>query len=89
MLSKDQITNFEQDGFLVVKGLYNDNEVQAVRAWTEEVTNYPEVPGKYMMYFEQSKLEGNPRILSRMEDFEPYHKGFSQLFRDDKMKGNR
>ncbi|MFT7461612.1 MAG: hypothetical protein ACI909_004315, partial [Planctomycetota bacterium] len=63
-------------------------EMQAVTAWTNEVTNYPEVPGKYMMYFEQSKLEGNSRILSRMEDFEPYHKGFSQLFRDDKMKGN-
>ncbi len=33
-----------------------------------------------MMYFEQSKLDNNRRILSRMEDIEPYHAGFSELF---------
>ncbi len=88
MLTKEQLADFERDGFLVVKGLYDEDEMRNVRAWTEEVTRYPEVPGKYMMYFEQSKLDENKRILSRMEDFEPYHEGFSRLFNDEKMKGN-
>ena len=88
MLTKEQLTDFERDGFLVVKGLYDEDEMRNVRAWTEEVTRYPEVPGKYMMYFEQSKLDENKRILSRMEDFEPYHEDFSRLFNDEKMKGN-
>ena len=48
--------------------------------WTDEVTHYPEVVNKYMMYFEESKLEKGKRILSRMEDIEPFHKGFSELF---------
>ena len=88
MLTKEQLTDFERDGFLVVKGLYDEDEMRNVRAWTEEVTLYPEVPSKYMMYFEQSKLDENKRILSRMEDFEPYHEDFSRLFNDEKMKGN-
>ena len=88
MLSEDQLSDFKRDGFLIVRGLYDTDEMREITAWTDEVTSYPEVPGKYMMYFEQSKLEGKERILSRLEDFEPYHKGFSQLFNDEKMKGS-
>jgi 2-aminoethylphosphonate dioxygenase len=88
MLTKEQLSDFERDGFLLVKGLYNEDEMRDITAWTEEVTNYPEVPGKYMMYFEQSRLQGQQRILSRLEDFEPYHQGFSQLFNDARMKGS-
>ncbi|NKB37585.1 MAG: phytanoyl-CoA dioxygenase family protein [Gammaproteobacteria bacterium] len=87
MLSDKQLKDFERDGFLVVKALYDKNEMEDVLAWTEEVTNFPEVPGKYMMYFEKSSLDENQRILSRMEDFEPYHQGFSRLFNDERMKG--
>ncbi len=87
MLTEKHLSDFERDGFLIVKGLYDANEMQEITSWTEEVTSYPEVPGKYMMYFEQSKLNSEDRILSRMEDFEPYHTGFSQLFDGEKMKG--
>jgi len=87
MLNKQQLSDFERDGFLVVKGLYNKDEMRDITAWTEEVTSYPEIPGKYMMYFEQSKLDASDRILSRVEDFEPYHAGFSRLFNDERMKG--
>lgn len=88
MLSKEQLSDFERDGFVLVKGLYGKDEMRDISAWTEAVSNYPEVPGKYMMYFEQSKLDENLRILSRLEDVEPYHEGFSRLFHGDKMKGN-
>ena len=86
MLSEAQLNDFERDGYLLVRGMYNSEEMRDVLAWTKEVTNYPEVPGKYMMYFEQSSLD-KKRILSRMEDFEPYHEGFSRMFREEKMKG--
>lgn len=87
MLTNEQLTDFERDGFLVVKAMYDEDEMRNVLAWTEEVSNYPEVPAKYMMYFEQSKLDPEKRILSRIEDFEPWHEGFSRLFNDDRMKG--
>lgn len=87
MLTEQQLKDFERDGFLLIKGLYGANEMQEIENWTKEVTAYPEVPGKYMMYFEESKMSQGKRILCRLEDFEPYHAGFSHLFNEDKMKG--
>ena len=64
----------------MIRNLYDAEKMETITAWTDEVTNYPEVPGQYMMYFEESKLEPGKRILSRMEDIEPFHQGFSELF---------
>ncbi len=87
MLTEKQITDFKRDGYVLVPGLYTTEEIREITAWTEEVTAYPEIPGKYMMYFEQSRLNPNERILCRMEDIEPYHAGFSKLFTGEKMQG--
>ena len=38
------------------------------------------------MYFEQSKINEKKRILSRMENLEPFHKGFSELFISGKIQ---
>ncbi len=87
MLTDTQIRDFERDGFLVVRGLFDPDEVRQMTEWTEEVTDWPEVPGKYMMYFESSRLAPDTRILNRLEDVEPYHEGFSNLFKGDKLQG--
>ena len=79
-LTTEQLSEFKNTGFLLIKKLYDTEKMKRIIEWTEEVTNYPEVPGKYMMYFEESKLEPGKRILSRMEDIEPFHQGFSDLF---------
>jgi hypothetical protein len=87
MLSDRQLDDFRRDGYLLVRGLYDRGEMRDITAWTDEVTAWPEVPGKYMMYFEQSKLAPGRRILCRMEDLEPYHVGFRELFCSGKMQG--
>ncbi len=79
-LSKNQISYFKENGFLFIRNLYSKKSMKEIIQWTDEVANYPEVPNKYMMYFEGSKLEKGKRILSRIEDIEPFHQGFSQLF---------
>ena len=79
-LTAEQIEEFKSTGFLVIRQLYDADRMKTITEWTEEVTNYPEVPGKYMMYFEESKIDPGARILSRMEDIEPFHPGFSDLF---------
>ena len=79
-ITKEQIEEFKSTGFLVIRKLYDEEKMKEITAWTEEVTNYPEKPGHVMMYFEQSKLEPGKRIISRIEDIEPFHKGFSELF---------
>ena len=85
MLSNEQNLSFRENGFVTIHGLYTQKEIKAITTWIDEVENYPEVPNKYMMYFEQSKLDENQRTLSKIEYFEPYHAGFNQLFREVNM----
>ena len=84
-LSDEQIEQFHRDGFLLVRGMYSAQEVEAISQWTDEVASAPEVPGKYMMYFEESQDDGS-RILCRIENFVPYHDGFSTLITARRMQ---
>ena len=85
-LTKKQFDYFKLNGFLVISNLYNEKKVNEISQWTDEITNYPEVPYKYMMYFEDSMLESGKRILSRIEDIEPFHQKFSEFFIDGEIQ---
>ncbi len=50
-----QLEQFHRDGFLLVRGMYSDEEVADIRCWTDEVAASPEVPGKDWKYFEKSQ----------------------------------
>ena len=78
-LSAGQIASFHRDGFVVVPGLIGAELMNEVRRWTEEVQNWPETPGKHMMYFETADSPKAQRILNRVENFLPYHDGFNAL----------
>lgn len=86
-LTDQQISDFRRDGFVVVRGMFSAEEMKDLTAWTDEVESLPEVPGKYMMYFEQSLNGNGARLLNRMENFSPYHGGFQRLFDGDKLRG--
>jgi len=85
ILSKEQVEQFNRDGFLLVRGMYSPEETAAISDWTNEVAAYPEVPGKYMMYFEESQADQS-RILCRIENFVPFHEGFSKLITARRMQ---
>lgn len=84
-LTPGQIETFRRDGFVLVRGFYNADEMADITAWVDEVQHWPETPGKYMMYFEETK--SGERILNRIENVPPYHVGFARLTGDDKMRG--
>jgi ectoine hydroxylase-related dioxygenase (phytanoyl-CoA dioxygenase family) len=85
VLSEVKIKQFYRDGFLVVREMYSPQETRSISEWTEEVANYPEEPGKTMMYFEESQDDGS-RILCRIENFVPFHEGFSTLITARRMQ---
>lgn len=87
MITQEQKQFFSDNGYLVLPGLYNSSEMDEIRTWTDEVGNYPEIPGRYMMYFEKNLQSPAERILCRMENLEPYHRGFSELFNGDRLRG--
>ncbi len=86
-LTQEQIRTFHDDGFLVARGMYSHREMEDIARWTSEIEAWPETPGRHMMYFEKSRLDGS-RILNRMENFYPYHEGFQRLFDGEKMRGS-
>jgi len=86
-LSEDDVAAFERDGYVVRRGLFTPEEAARIAAWTDEVQHLPEVPGKYMMYFERSLLEPGRRVIQRIENFSPYHAGFARLFESPQMCG--
>jgi hypothetical protein len=87
ILSCSQIEDFARDGYVVVRSLYTPEEVRRLSDWADEVVAYPEVPGKYMMYFEESLKEPGKRLICRIENFYPYHHGFAELFDGPRMQG--
>ena len=78
---------FQRDGFVVMPGLFDREEVHRISAWTDELQALPERPGHCMMYFEPSLLEPGKRVLQRIENFCPFHSGFAALCEGDKLCG--
>ncbi len=85
ILSSAQVEQFRRDGYLVVRGMYDAEETAEICRWADEVAAAPEQPGKAMMYFETSQRDGL-RILSRIENFIPFHEGFRQLITTRRMQ---
>lgn len=87
ILSEAEVEAFARDGFVVVRGLFDGDEMRELAAWTDEVQAWPETPGAHMMYFEQSLLEPGKRVLNRLENFYPHHPSFTELVDGPKLAG--
>lgn len=85
ILNAAQIGQFDRDGYLLVRGMYSPQEIRAIAEWTDELASRPEAPGETMMYFEESRIDDS-RILCRIENFVPFHEGFSTLITARRMK---
>ncbi len=75
----------ERDGYLVVRGFFDPAETADVLRWTEEVSGAPEVPGRHMVYYEDSLTEPGRRVVQRIENFCPFHAGFDALVRQGRL----
>jgi 2-aminoethylphosphonate dioxygenase len=86
-LSGRELADYRRDGFLVCRGLFSPNEVEELRRATDEVQAWPEQPGRWMVYGETSLREPGLRLINRIENFYPYHRGFRATFDGDKLLG--
>jgi hypothetical protein len=59
---------FHRDGFAVVPGLFDAETIEQISGWTDDLQSWPEVPGRWMMYFEPSLLHAGERVLQRNGD---------------------
>lgn len=82
MLTKAQIQSFLDDGYLVVPGMYEAEMVDKISLWSDEILAWEEQAGRHMVYYEDSVIAGAGKVVSRVENFCPYHKNFDQLMRE-------
>ncbi len=78
-LTPEQIAQFENDGFLVVKNAFSADEMAAFSGWTDEILAMPEESGKHWVYHEKSLNGSEENLVSRIENITPFHEGFRQM----------
>src|SRR3954447_2460026 len=80
-MDANQIAAFQRDGYLLLRGFFDPNEVADITRWTEELAEAPEEAGRHWVYREASLLDPETRIIQRIENFCPFHDGFDRLVR--------
>lgn len=68
-LTPDQIRSFQTDGYLVVRGLYDKELMEAVSRWTDHLAGMPEDPESHWVYWEQDLRGRDEPVLCRIEKF--------------------
>jgi hypothetical protein len=79
VLSKQQISDFKHNGFVITPGIFGAEEVAAIDTAMHDLVALPEEPGKHWVYWEESHLNPDGRIISRIENISPYVSCFAEL----------
>jgi hypothetical protein len=87
LLTRTQIEDFGRDGFVYAPGAFSPTETREITRWVDEVQHWTEVPGRHMVYYEDSLSEKGKRVLQRIENFIPFHPNFQDLLAEPRMQG--
>jgi len=87
MLSNDQgpepsaveLSLMKRDGYVVARGFFDAEQIGNIAQWTAELAAAPEVSGRHWVYHEASVTQPERRVIQRIENFCPFHDGFSSL----------
>jgi len=85
-LTSEQVTQFDKDGYLVIKGFFNKNEISELE---QKILDFakkrPEdwTKGKEMAYYET--IKNNERVLARIEKYVDYHEDFRKIAYSEKI----
>jgi|GEM_PF-2608426 len=78
-LTDKDVSDFGRDGYLIVRGAFPVEQMNAIAAWTDELLAMPEESGKHWVYHEPSLVDDGEDLVSRIENIGPFHPGFRQL----------
>jgi hypothetical protein len=80
-LSGTDLTHFRDFGWVAARGFFSPGQAQDLSHWTDAIAAMPEVPGRHMVYWEDSRTEPGTRLIQRIENFCPYHDQMDRLVR--------
>ncbi len=79
------MTDFERDGFVVVRGMYKEREMAELAKNIDALVSQGPTFGKEMFYYEDSLLEKSQRVLSRVEKFAESNSPLQAIVKDKRM----
>jgi len=78
MLDATAQAHWARHGWVWLRGFLGADEMRDLTTWTEEIAAWPEVPGRWMRYYE--RRAGEPeKMLARIENFVPFHAGLGRF----------
>jgi hypothetical protein len=81
VLSDADLAHFRDRGWVTARGFFSAQVAQDLSHWTDSICAMPEVPGRHMVYWENSRTEPGKKLIQRIENFCPYHDGMDRLVR--------
>lgn len=84
-LTEGERASFARHGFLHLPGYFEQDLLLAMCGWVGALEGWPEVPGRWMKYFEHT--ERDPRQLCRIENFLDDHVDFARLLSHPALMG--
>jgi len=79
ILSEQQIKQFKDDGFLLIRNGFNQEDTSLIESWAAELVEMPEKSGGHWVYHEKSRINPDVNLISRIENISPFHHGFAEL----------
>ena len=78
-LKKNQINFYKKNGYLLVRSPFKKGDIKKLSDYINEIKNFKEIKGRYMIYFDKSKDQKN--VLTRTENFLTFHKKTNKLLK--------
>jgi hypothetical protein len=87
MLDASAKAQWSRHGWMWLRSFLTSEEVRDLATWTEEIAAWPEVPGRWMRYYERGPDGDSTKMLARIENFVPYHAGLGRFFASPRLLG--
>ncbi|CAK0857774.1 unnamed protein product [Prorocentrum cordatum] len=79
LMTAAQAEFFERSGYVKVPGALTKSDVGELRRWVDEIASWPEVEDAWVHHFERGRAGSNQLVLSRTENFFPFHAGMARF----------
>jgi hypothetical protein len=84
--SHDAAEHYRRHGWAHLRGFFSAAETARILRYVDDLMALPEVPGRHMVYREQSLLDEGERVVQRIEDFCSHHAGLDALVRGERLQ---
>ncbi len=74
-----QTQAMNRDGFLIVRKFFCASEIEQLANWSGDLARAPEISGRHWVFHENSVTEPKHRLIQRIENFCPFHRGFAAV----------